>query len=95
MTMKLIFSLKIYGLVILNKVEFVEQKLLDLLSDALDVPLEALNIDSSSRTIENWDSLKHMSVIFAVEDKFNITIPDEKLSETTSVKSLLKIIQQC
>lgn len=78
----------------MNKVEFVEQKLLGLLSDTLGVPIEALSIDSSSQTIENWDSLKHMSVIFAVEDKFNITIPDEKLSETTSVRSLLEIIQQ-
>ena len=71
-----------------------EQKLLNLLSDTLGVPVNELNIDSSTETVANWDSLKHMNVIFAVEDEFSITIPDEKLSETTSVISLLTIIQQ-
>jgi len=71
-----------------------EQKLLNLLSDTLGVPVNELNIDSSTETVGNWDSLKHMNVIFAVEDEFSITIPDEKLSETTSVMSLLAIIQQ-
>ncbi|MFT2111493.1 acyl carrier protein [Marinomonas sp. 2405UD68-3] len=71
-----------------------EQKLLDLLSDVLGVPTESLNIESSSQTVESWDSLKHMNIIFAVEDEFGILIPDEKLSETTSVKLLLDVIQE-
>jgi acyl carrier protein len=72
----------------------VEQKLLNLLSHALDVSIDELSIESSSENIEKWDSLIQMNIIFAVEDEFNIRIPDDKLSETTSVKKLLEIIEQ-
>jgi acyl carrier protein len=70
-----------------------ESKLLKVLSDALGIPEAELNESSSTETIKQWDSLMHMNIIFAVEDAYGITIPDEKLSDSTSVKALLSIIE--
>jgi acyl carrier protein len=71
-----------------------KSKLLKTLSDTLGISETDLNESSSAENFMQWDSLMHMNIIFAVEDTFNITIPDSKLSESTSVKSLLSIIEQ-
>jgi acyl carrier protein len=71
-----------------------EQRLISVLSSTLALDESQITIDSSSENIEQWDSLKHMNIIFAVEDEFNIIIPDEKLSESTNVKALLAIIKE-
>ena len=67
-------------------------QLISILSNTLGISIEQININSSSENIKQWDSLKHMNVIFAVEDEFNIIVPDEQLANSTSVKSLLQII---
>jgi len=69
-----------------------EDKLLALISNALNVPIEDLSLNSSSENIAQWDSLAHMSLIFSVEDEFGIVIPDDKLMETSDVRSLLTVI---
>jgi acyl carrier protein len=71
-----------------------KNKLLKVLSDALSLSETELNESSSTENIKQWDSLMHMNIIFAVEDAFSITIPDDQLSESTSVKALLSIIEQ-
>lgn len=42
-------------------------------------------------TIESWDSLKHMNLVIALEDEFQITIPDEEIGNLLSF-SLIKLI---
>ena len=45
-----------------------EDKLLQVLSSILNVPRESLSLDSSRKTVEAWDSLKHMYVRLALEE---------------------------
>ena len=47
--------------------------------------------ESTKDTIKSWDSLKHMNLILALEDEFQIIIPDEKVGDLVSF-SLIKII---
>ncbi|MFT5755363.1 MAG: acyl carrier protein [Alteromonadaceae bacterium] len=70
------------------------EQLFKVISDTLGISTNELDIDSSSDNIELWDSLKHMNLIFAIEDEFNITIPDDNLSDSTNVISLMKIISE-
>jgi acyl carrier protein len=70
------------------------EQLFKVISDTLGININELDIDSSSENIAPWDSLKHMNLIFAIEDEFNITIPDDSLSNSTNVTSLMKIISE-
>lgn len=45
---------------------------------------------SSRENTPEWDSLKHIDVIFAVEDEFDIAFDDETLSKLNSVASITK-----
>ena len=56
------------------------------MSAVFEIPLSMLNEDSSSDTIETWDSLKHLSLILALEEEFGITIPDEEVGGLVNYK---------
>jgi acyl carrier protein len=38
-----------------------------------------INEDSSADSIEQWDSLRHLNLVLALEEEFGISIPDEEV----------------
>lgn len=44
---------------------------------------------ASRETLSAWDSLKHIELIFAVEDELNIQFPEEVLHELNSVDQII------
>jgi acyl carrier protein len=71
-----------------------ETELITLISTTLGVNETAITLDSSSENTEEWDSLAHMSLIFAIEDHFGIKISDTDLPHSMSVLQLLRIVQE-
>ncbi len=71
-----------------------EAELLQLIAATFSIPVESLSLESNSENTEKWDSLAHMNLIFAVEDKFGVEISDDELPESMSVAKLLEIIQR-
>jgi Acyl carrier protein len=67
-----------------------KSKLLDILMTVLG---ETVDENCSAETIENWDSLTHIEIIVTVEEEFGIKIPQAKIPELKSFKSLLEIIK--
>lgn len=59
----------------------------------MNVSVEQLDEDSSPDTVENWDSLKHMSLILALEEEFDITFSDDEIIRILSVKNTLEILK--
>jgi acyl carrier protein len=57
-----------------------------IMAQILQVPKETIGQDSSPETIDRWDSLKHMQLIMALEDEFEIQFPDEAIPELLSVR---------
>lgn len=49
---------------------------------------------SSSRAEHHeWDSLKHIEVVFALEDEFGIQFDEESLKQLTSVPDIVKQVE--
>ncbi len=71
-----------------------ETELITLISATLGVNETAITLDSSSENTEEWDSLAHMSLIFAIEDHFGINVSDADLPHSMSVLQLLRIVQE-
>lgn len=44
--------------------------------------------------IDQWDSLKQIQIILAIEDEFNIRFNGDDVSNASSVEKLLKTIQK-
>lgn len=59
----------------------------------MNVPKEEVNNESSPDTIESWDSLNHMNLVFALEDAYDVKFSDEaivKMLDVASISSELK-----
>jgi acyl carrier protein len=69
-----------------------EKTIFNIVSTLMDEPLENISIDTGPSTISNWDSLRHMKLILATEEEFNIIFPDQALILITDVKTLCQAV---
>ena len=67
---------------------------LQIISQIMNVPIDLLDDDSSPETIANWDSLKHMNLILALEEKFAVAFSDEEIIGMLSVKSIVDTLSK-
>jgi acyl carrier protein len=67
----------------------VQTRVLELLATVLKTPVDA---GASTETLPAWDSLRHIEVIFAVEDAFGVQFPEETLGELTSVERVVDAV---
>jgi acyl carrier protein len=67
----------------------VQTRVLELLATVLKTPVEA---GAATQTLPAWDSLRHIEVIFAVEDAFGVQFPEETLGELTSVERVVDAV---
>lgn len=59
------------------------------LSALLGVPAGALGPQSSRQTVPQWDSLKHMHLMLALEEDFGVEFDDHELAHLDSAQTLL------
>ncbi len=60
----------------------------------MDVPVEHITEDSSPDTVEKWDSLKHMNLILALEEEFDVQFSDDEVVEMLSVELILLTLKE-
>lgn len=61
------------------------EQLRKIMAEVLELDPNAINEDTSVDNQPKWDSLRHMSLIFAVEEGFGVRFEDDQLPELTSV----------
>ncbi|MCP4609785.1 MAG: acyl carrier protein [Planctomycetes bacterium] len=69
-----------------------KDRIIRIVSQIMNVPIENLNEDSSPDTVTNWDSLKHMNLILALEENFAVTFSDDEVIDMLSVKKIVEIL---
>lgn len=69
-------------------------RILQVLSNVFEVEISTLNENSSSDNIENWDSIRHLNLILALEEEFKISIPDEEVGNLVNFKLIELIINE-
>lgn len=70
-----------------------KERVFKVISQIMNVPINTVNEDSSPTTIEEWDSLKHMNLILALEEEFGVQFTDEQIVDMVSVEKIVKTIQ--
>jgi len=72
---------------ILNQIEiggemgFKEDELRKVLSNVFNISEETVNEATSIDNVEDWDSLKHLELVLALEEKFDVTLTEEEVVE--------------
>jgi acyl carrier protein len=71
-----------------------KDRVLRIVSEVMNVPMEGLGDDTSPDTVENWDSLKHMNLILALEEEFQLTFTDEEIVQMLSVEIIIETLRE-
>jgi acyl carrier protein len=50
-------------------------------------------MDDSVHTVKSWDSLRHLNLILALEEKFGVTFEAEEIPELVSVRVIAKALE--
>ena len=58
-----------------------ESKITELFTTIIEIPEEKLNDKTSPENFENWDSFKHLILVAAYEEEFDISIEPEEIIE--------------
>ncbi|AFS78639.1 acyl carrier protein AcpP [Gottschalkia acidurici 9a] len=69
------------------------EKVKKLISEQLDVEEEEIALESSFQDDLEADSLDVVELIMAIEDEFDIEIPDEEAEKIATVKDAVDYIQ--
>ncbi|MBT5399324.1 acyl carrier protein [bacterium] len=70
-----------------------EDRIKQVMSDVFNIDVNSINNDASTSNTESWDSLKHMNLIIALEEEFNIEFTDEEIIDSMNYALILNIIE--
>jgi acyl carrier protein len=62
------------------------------MSDVFNIGIDSINNASSPDNIENWDSLKHMNLIIALEEEFEVEFEGEEIVDSMNYALILNIL---
>ncbi len=69
-----------------------EDRIKKVMGSVFNVDIDLIKDNSSPDNIENWDSLKHMNLIIALEEEFEIEFDDEEIVDSMNYALILNII---
>ena len=69
------------------------QRVMKVIAETQHLPLEQVTIDSSFQDL-NIDSLDGMQILFALENEFDINIPDDAAREIRGVREMVDGVRQ-
>jgi len=69
-----------------------EEKVLKIVSNVMEIPVGQLDVQSSSDTVENWDSLRQMNLTLALEEEFKVSFTDEEIINMQNVEKIIKTL---
>ena len=68
-----------------------ELKLKQVIGSVLGVPADTIDESTTADTVDDWGSLAQLNLILAIEEEFDVEIPDEEAADLTSYP-LIKLV---
>jgi acyl carrier protein len=66
----------------------------EVLAVIIDAPIEEISDQASMDDLENWDSLAQMNLVIALEEEFQIEIPDDEVGTMVSIPLIASLISE-
>jgi acyl carrier protein len=64
----------------------------NLVARALDLPPSSLDAQSSTENVTEWDSLGHLRICMAFQERFGVEMDIDTIASCTSVLALAKLV---
>ena len=72
-----------------------EKKIKQIMSQVFNIDAQEITEDSTQDTIDNWDSLRHMSLVMALEEEFGLELDENQIIEMMSFKLIINVLNDC
>ena len=69
-----------------------QAKIVEIISNLLNIA--DVNVSTSRQNTPEWDSLKHMEIIFVIEEEFEVEYTVEEIIEIASVLDIFQSIMR-
>jgi len=66
-------------------------KIIQVVSEMLDIPVDET---TSQNTSEKWDSLRHLNIVVALEEAFDVSFEPEEIAEMKSIDIIKQMIHK-
>jgi len=72
----------------------VEQRVRSVLADVFGLDPASIDPDTSTDTVEGWDSLHHLTVVLSLEEEFDIQFDDEETLSLVNFPLIALIVRE-
>ena len=70
----------------------INERIRNLMAIVFGIEIEHIKDNAEPGVIESWDSLRHMNLIVALEEEFDITFSDDEMIELLNFHLIVSII---
>ena len=71
-----------------------EDKIKEILATILEIDPSEVNNDTNPDSVASWDSLRHMKLVFAIEDEYDVQFSDDQIIQLTNVGNIINSIKE-
>jgi acyl carrier protein len=71
-----------------------ESRIKKVMSNVLNIDIALINNNTSPDNVENWDSLKHMNLIIALEEEFEFEFDEQEILDSMNYELILNILKR-
>jgi len=70
----------------------IEVRIKNVMSAVFEIPANKIGKESSPDNIESWDSLKHMNLVVALEEEFEIEFMSDEINDMMNFDLIISIL---
>ncbi len=70
----------------------IKEKILAVMAAVFEIEVIHIPDEAAPGLIDEWDSLKHMSLIVALEEEFSIRFTDDELTDLINLELIQQIV---
>jgi acyl carrier protein len=70
-----------------------EHAVIALIAGELEIPATRLDATSSIDTVPEWDSMAHLNICLAFQERFGVALDLESIAAATSVPALIALLK--
>ena len=67
----------------------------NLASDIFGIPADKITAESSPETIESWDSVQHLNLVLALEERFGVQLEPEDIEQMKNIGAIATLVEKC
>lgn len=72
----------------------IKDKVLQLVADCLELPVEKLSLESGMDDLDGWDSMRNVMILSRLEDDFNVMIPEDDIFDLVTIGAIVDEIEK-